>query len=154
CWPRPKPIPTEPRWQTSWRATRDPPNPRTRVEEPMNNATLSQLCVLSALAFAADGCANYSVVGTSGEPGSPAAPGAADPAPSVMEKHASVISAPSGAGLGFNQPILGDVDGDGFDDFLVQTISLPSFDPSEIKHTTAYLFYGRAGFPQQLSTLD
>jgi hypothetical protein len=93
----------------------------------------------------ASGCAESRVVGASDEPD------AAVPAP--VAKLPSTITPRPGEGLGGANPILGDVDGDGFDDFLVEAFREPSSDSvSPSMPSSAYLFYGRPSFPEELST--
>jgi hypothetical protein len=119
-------------------------------------------------ALAAPGCSQtYSVATSAGDPAShgeqPALLQAADvsaadsgtpTAPPRAPKLQSVISRGAGLEAIFNHPILGDVDGDGLDDFLLQASLLGQTGEAGLDATRAYLFYGRAAFPAQLSTDD
>jgi hypothetical protein len=125
----------------------------------MRARVLSSILV-SALLCCAGGCYATSVVGNSGA--SPQKRGkhndssgvAGQPAPSAP-KVPSVISSRLGEQIGLNNPYLGDVDGDGLDDFLVFALVYTSLqDPNAGTDTLAYLYYGRRDFPAQLSTAD
>jgi FG-GAP repeat/FG-GAP-like repeat len=96
----------------------------------------------------------------------PAAPDPAAPDPAapmgtpVMATKArvpSLFSARRGEDVGMHNPFLGDVDGDGFDDFFIMAMlpqptdfTFPLFGPE----AHVYLYYGRANFPSRLSTDD
>lgn len=76
-----------------------------------------------------------------------------EPAP-TKAKFPTRIAARPGEILTFADPRAGDVDGDGFEDFvLVGQLEHDSgnFQPNM---TSMYLFYGREEFPEQLSTSD
>lgn len=110
--------------------------------------------------LAAISCAKLSVVGTSGEPEDSQVPsGEIGKPPHDPPKFTSTITPPPGMMLGFNQPILGDVDGDGLDDFLVLGSYLPTDGPTldapGVNLTTqAFLFYGKSQLAASLSTAD
>jgi hypothetical protein len=108
------------------------------------------------LSLAAGGCYENSVVGVSKDSDEPAKPAPQTVRPSVeAPKLPTMFSAVTGEGLGANNPILGDVDGDGLDDFLVQSARLQWLgDASDEAQTRVYLFYGKHEFPEQLSTAD
>ena len=102
-------------------------------------------CLLLSVLIAA--CARTRTVGESDGKGTN------DPAPPVKAKLPTTISAGEHELIGGNSPILGDVDGDGLDDFIVVMLQLG--DPLQEAPTMhAYLFYGRSDFPEQLSTAD
>jgi hypothetical protein len=67
----------------------------------------------------------------------------------------SVISTTSGIESIMSYPILGDVDGDGFDDFFVQAVvALGPRNDGPNYGTNIYLYYGRPAFPPELTTDD
>jgi hypothetical protein len=97
------------------------------------------------------GCYKDSVLGSSGsekphatEPGTPAA--------AVPPKVPSVIASKPGESVGLGNPYLGDIDGDGLDDFLLTSVLASGESPGGA--TLVYLYYGRRDFPAQLSTAD
>ena len=119
------------------------------------------LCLSFVFVLAASSCAKTSVVGTSGEAGGsdsePPAAGSRSTKPSehLAPKVPSVISTTPGVAMIMYYPILGDVDGDGFDDFFVQAIVnvAPREDGPPVG-SKVYLYYGRPEFPAQLTTDD
>jgi hypothetical protein len=119
------------------------------------------VCLAFVFVFAASSCAKTSVVGTSGEAGGadaePPTAGSASTKPSeqMAPKVPSVISTTPGVSMIMYYPILGDVDGDGFDDFFVQAIvdvGQRADGPSYA--SKVFLYYGRPEFPAQLTTED
>jgi hypothetical protein len=128
----------------------------------MKISSVSLFCCV--LVLAANGCSKTSVIGESSESGAAGAQaGAPDPRDTAAEptttsghrapKVPSVISVSQGVDAFFNSPILGDVDGDGFDDFFVQG-SVPERTEDVPPTTKVYLFYGRPVFSPQLTTTD
>ncbi|HKP57485.1 MAG TPA: VCBS repeat-containing protein [Polyangiales bacterium] len=109
----------------------------------MRAGTLSSILV-AALTWCSAGCYEDSVVGTSGKREAKVA----EPASASMPKTQSMIAAKPGENVGLAEPFLGDIDGDGFDDFLI----MASAARSSGEDTLAYLYYGRPDFPAQLST--
>lgn len=105
--------------------------------------------VVSAFALAAQGCSKTYSIAKSGEAGAPATQVEHEPV-----KLPSVITGNRAADPIFNHPILGDVDGDGFDDFLLQVSSAPQALDVGPSFTQVYLFYGRAAFPAQFTIAD
>ncbi len=107
-------------------------------------------------------CTQATVVGSSGpdgeqnEHGTPA-PSADEPAAADGRHDAPRAAAPKRPTLiqgspreSFAQtPILGDLDGDGFDDFV---LSFLEASPAEFIGSGFHLFYGRPSFPESLST--
>jgi hypothetical protein len=81
-------------------------------------------------------------VSTRHEPNEPAKP-----------KFPSKIVGQTGESLSISSPIAGDMDGDGFDDFLVQA-QLDVSEDRPFLRPRVYLFYGRPEFPEQLTTAD
>jgi hypothetical protein len=129
---------------------------------------ISSVSLCFVFVLAANGCSKTSVIGESSESGASepqsAAPDPRDTAaapaaePTAMPGHRapkvpSVISAGQSVTAFFNSPILGDVDGDGFDDFFVQG-SVPERTEDVPPTTKVYLFYGRPVFSPQLTTAD
>jgi hypothetical protein len=114
--------------------------------------------------IAASGCMRHSVVGSSGKPGdaepdaSPraGATGANDGDSAIPQqpKQPSLITAKAGEGLGMNNPIVGDVDGDGYDDFLIQGTLAGLFGDDRPRDTNIHLFYGAPSLAHELSTAD
>lgn len=99
-----------------------------------------------ALASALTGCTELTHLGVSGE---------VSPIRSEsVARHYSTLSLPKDAWLLPNTEV-GDVDGDGIDDILISTFD-PEVQPPPggIADMTAYLFYGRAVIPEQLSYAD
>ena len=129
-------------------------------------------CRVLALSFALAGCMSDSVVGTSGTP--PAAPPQvapmAEPAPALpppaaapvmasKPKETSLFSSKRGEDVGMSNLFLGDIDGDGFDDFFIMSV-IPQpnpdvFLPELLGHEARiYVYYGRPNFPTRLSIDD
>jgi hypothetical protein len=126
------------------------------------------VCFAFVVLLAANGCAKTSVVGTSGEPGpSDSKAGPSDSKPRGMAAGAgeagehrapkvpSVISTTPGVEMIMSYPVLGDVDGDGFDDFFVQAIVAVDQTADGLPYrSNLYLYYGRPVFPPELTTDD
>jgi len=101
------------------------------------------------------------MLGVSGEPADPqlrADAGALEPSPDAAAgppvaaappRRPSAIVAARNEALGWGNPPLGDVDGDGLDDFILQTT--PELEEGG---TYNHLFYGRSEFPSELVTSD
>jgi hypothetical protein len=124
-------------------------------------------CVVLALVLTA--CQQDSLVGKSGsaQPGAPAngapvsppiaaQPSAVPPAKAMPPRMPSLFSSKGGEDVGSSNPYLGDIDGDGFDDFFILALlpqPLPTAAPGIAgNQARIYLFYGRADFPTRLST--
>ena len=107
-------------------------------------------CVSACLALVLLGaCYADRVVGKAGAPERerPVTPPSAAGKPRLP----TLIAPQANEGLFAADPALGDVDGDGLDDFVIQGSPLSgSSDPA----SWLYLFYGRSAFPEQLSTAD
>jgi len=103
----------------------------------------------AAILIAASGCWKDTVIGVSDKPERPASPPRDEPRPSAP-KVATMFAATLEEGVGDNNPILGDVDGDGLDDFVILTVG----GGLGAAMNKAYLFYGRSDFPARLSTGD
>jgi hypothetical protein len=89
---------------------------------------------LGLLALASHGCSKLTVVGVSDW--------SAENEPLIgAPRHATEITAARSELLQPQLPALGDIDGDGFDDFILMSSSLAQ--PTEVG--IAYLFYGRPG---------
>jgi hypothetical protein len=97
-----------------------------------------------AVVLVASGCAQSRVLGV-GDEAAPEVP--TEPA---KPKQPSRITPKPGEVVGLGNPILGDLDGDGFDDFLIGAIQ---WDGSG-EDSAAHLFYGRKEFPEVLATAD
>jgi hypothetical protein len=102
----------------------------------------------AAFVLAASGCWEDTLVGVSDEP-QPPSERPAEPRP-VAPKVATRFAATLFEGVGDSHPILGDVDGDGLDDFVILTVG----GGTGATMNKAYLFYGRSDFPARLSTAD
>ncbi len=104
--------------------------------------------MLCGALLAAVGCAQSRILGASDRGVQPPAADAL-PATPLQPKHPTVISGVESA-LSLSSP-LGDVDGDGLDDFFVTVASNGgTSSPTESQN----LFYGRPDFPDQLSIDD
>jgi hypothetical protein len=132
----------------------------------MNRARLSMQDPSSVLRYwlavsllGAMGCSEFTMLGVSGEPADPqhGDAGALEPAPDAASgpvaaappRQPSAIVAGRHEALSWGHPPLGDVDGDGLDDFLLQTT--PELEEGG---TYNHLFYGRSEFPSELVTSD
>jgi hypothetical protein len=121
--------------------------------------------ILSWLLAAANGCTGYTVVGVSGQTGpdalqpsaaevtNGATPGQTGSAIRSSAKHQTVIALAPGVRLTPNHGNLGDIDGDGFDDFFVPTGNFDEMG-SGASGLDVYLFYGKPELAMQLSTAD
>jgi hypothetical protein len=112
-----------------------------------NSRSIRALCILLLLAAA---CYSDRDVGVSRG----AAPDEPAPAAPVKRKFPSLIVGQTGEALAAAMPTAGDMDGDGFDDFVLQAYKLPTDDDRSVNRQSLYLFYGRPEFPPQLSTAD
>lgn len=63
------------------------------------------------------------------------------------------ITAQPGEVVGMGAPLLGDMDGDGLDDFVLSSFK-SNPDGSQSTPSRIYLFYGRREWPEQISTAD
>ena len=98
----------------------------------------------------AAGCYADRVVGTSGS-----SRGAEAEAASNKPRVAARIFPRPDESIGADNPNLGDLDADGFDDFILRgTPYNPEANPKQLAESRYYLFYGRREFPEQLSTAD
>ncbi len=110
------------------------------------------LCLLPVLA--AVGCSNANLIGISAQvddsrPSSAELTNARQPRAAKLLS-ATVIRGQADEYPAMHRPSLGDVDGDGLDDFIIEAGQLAV----DTYHNRAYLFYGRTEFPAQLSTAD
>jgi hypothetical protein len=112
-----------------------------------NSRSIRALCTLLLMAA---GCYSDRNVGVSSgnKPDDPA------PAEPVRLKFPSVIVGQAGESLFVSRPTVGDMDGDGFDDFVLTALKSSPNEDIASNHQSLYLFYGRPEFPPQLSTAD
>jgi hypothetical protein len=109
-----------------------------------------------ALALATNGCSGLTIVGVSGEKESvPSMPQVT----TAALRTATEIDAMQGEMLMPADSTLGDIDGDGYDDFLLTGLQVDGYDRYErivftAKTGTVYLFYGRPQFPEHLVSSD
>jgi hypothetical protein len=120
-------------------------------------AALTILC----LALGVAGCLSDAYVGTSDQKPSKRARQSqagsdADDAPSEARAPLlpAVFSMKPGERLGRLNGVVGDIDHDGLDDFILAADQPLSDQYSRVRPITFYLFYGRAHFPEELSTGD
>jgi hypothetical protein len=101
----------------------------------------------SLLLMAAPACYQDKTIGVSRdaetEPPAPAKP-----------KFSTQITAQPGEIVNFASPNAGDIDGDGFDDFVLAGRRVKENGDLDEEHKSLYLFYGKAEFPLQISTMD
>lgn len=102
--------------------------------------------------LAAVGCAKVTTIGVSAHPSEVGDASTAPEAASSPKTSTTIVAAQRGMTLQAYSPALGDVDGDGLDDFMLSSVGVV---PSTLTlGNTPHLFYGRARFPEQLSTAD
>jgi hypothetical protein len=111
-------------------------------------------CFLVPLTLAAMGCSDPSLLGISAEvdeqrPSSAELTSLATPR-ALAPLHSTVITGKDTEYLTLRRPSLGDLDGDGLDDFVIEGL-VQSDNESGMR---AFLFYGRTDFPAQLSAAD
>ena len=70
-----------------------------------------------------------------------------EPAPAKEKFRSRIVAGSGGQSVVFTMPRAGDIDGDGFDDFVIW-LQQPNRDPNK---RVLLLFYGRAEFPPELS---
>jgi len=123
-----------------------------------DNALTKKLVTLGALALAcaANGCSELTIVGVSGEDKSVAN---TPPLITTALRTATEIDAVEGELLAPTDSALGDIDGDGYDDFLLSGLQVDGYDRHDGlivtgKTATLYLFYGRGQFPEHLVSSD
>lgn len=126
----------------------------TPMTPPIVAKKLTALSAL-ALAFAAVGCSGLTIVGVSGEKEDVETP----PLTTAAPRTATEIGALQGELLTPADSALGDIDGDGYDDFLLTGLQVDGYDRYErlvltAKSATVYLFYGRPHFPERLVSTD
>lgn len=115
--------------------------------------------LLALLLMAAAGCYSDETIGVSKRGKIDRGDRAEDKPDAVVSKHQMpvAISGQPGEIVSLGEPLLGDVDGDGFDDFVLTASADPS-SPDANSFTSSlyrlYLFYGRPEWPEQLSTAD
>ena len=101
------------------------------------------------------GCSNASLLGVSADV-DPQGPSSSEltsvpPLAAYAPRVTTVIRGSAEEHTWTRRPSLGDVDGDGFDDFLIEA----SWTNAQSEYgNRAFLFYGRADLPAQLSTAD
>jgi len=132
------------------------------IDERARRSSRPALVLEVCLALSCVGCWKDSVVGVSEasppgrqDAGSP--PDASDAEPdgsSVEQAPITQLVGVAGEWLGLGSIVLGDIDGDGYDDFLLSAVGVSEIDQTVGETTTTYLFYGRPKFPAQLATGD
>jgi hypothetical protein len=111
---------------------------------------LSPCVVLTAAALplTAAGCSGTTIVGVSGQQGVEMSTPLS--APAITRTATEISNARPDEVLNPEGPALGDIDGDGYDDFLLSGSRIGALE----QNVTAYLFYGRPVFPATLSSSD
>lgn len=112
---------------------------------------MKSLTFIVSFALAAGGCTRITTIGWSGEQDGKVG------APTSAPRHATQVNAPRSELLQPALPALGDIDGDGFDDFMLSSWSLTETNSAASllpPPSTAYLFYGRPAFSERLRVQD